>query len=192
MEERDSGIIIRVRPLTETSLIVQWLGHDHGLISTVAKGARKPKSTFAGKLDLYYFADFTFQRSSRSELHPLREMQLISTNEKLRRDLMWLNQAAYASALIEQTAERETPVPEQYELLKDFLERLPDSPAAASMVITFEADLLEMLGFGLEGTDTMNAKQAFKGRHLDCVDLSARTCALRIKALGTESSNQRS
>ena len=34
-------MILRTRPLTETSLIVHWLTRDFGRISTVAKGARR-------------------------------------------------------------------------------------------------------------------------------------------------------
>ena len=44
MEQRTSGLVLRTRPLTETSLIVQWLTPDFGRLSTVAKGARRSKS----------------------------------------------------------------------------------------------------------------------------------------------------
>lgn len=146
MDERDAGIILRVRPLTETSLIIVWLTREQGLISTVAKGARRPKSTFIGKLDLYYAAHFTFQRSRRSELHNLREVQLDATHERLRHDLGWLNQAAYAGALIEHTSERETPLPEQYELLLEFLRELPKTSPTPATIFRFEIDLFKLLG----------------------------------------------
>jgi DNA repair protein RecO (recombination protein O) len=146
MDERDEGIILRVRPLTETSLIIVWLAREQGLLSTVAKGARRPKSTFIGKLDLHYAAHFTFQRSRRSDLHNLREVQLDATHERLRHDLGWLNQAAYAGALIEHTSERETPLPEQYELLLEFLRELPKTPPAAATIFRLEIKLFELLG----------------------------------------------
>ena len=146
MDERDHGIILRTRPLTETSLIVQWLARERGLISTVARGARRPKSVFIGKLDLYYTAHFTFQRSRRSELHTLREIELDGTNELVRHDLGWLNQAAYAGALIEHTSERETPVPEQYELILEFLGNLPKVPPNPATILRFELQLLQILG----------------------------------------------
>jgi DNA repair protein RecO (recombination protein O) len=66
MSERTIGLILRTRPFTETSLIVQWLTADFGRLSTIAKGARRTKSPFAGKLDLYYLAEFSFVRSRRS------------------------------------------------------------------------------------------------------------------------------
>ena len=63
MDERAQGLVLRVHPLTETSLIIRWLTREHGRIATVAKGARRPKSPFRGKIVLFYLADFTFSRS---------------------------------------------------------------------------------------------------------------------------------
>src|SRR5262245_43511374 len=103
MDERTTGLILRVRPLPETSLIVHWLTQDFGRLATVAKGARRPKSPFRGKLDLYYEADLSFLRSRRSDLHTLREVVLRDPHEALRRELTYLRQAAYCAALIEQT-----------------------------------------------------------------------------------------
>ena len=40
MDERARGLVLRVYPLTETSLIVNWLTEEFGRLSTVAKGAR--------------------------------------------------------------------------------------------------------------------------------------------------------
>ena len=90
MTESTHGIILRTRPLTESSLIVHWLTPDLGRIATVAKGARRPKSPFAGKLDLFYAADFSFSRSRRSDLHTLREASLRETHGAIREDILKL------------------------------------------------------------------------------------------------------
>src|ERR1700687_5232239 len=100
MIQSATGLILRTRPLTETSLIVHWLTPDFGRIATVAKGARRPKSPFLGKLDLFYVADFSFSRSRHSDLHLLREISLRELHPALRRDLVSLRQAAYATELV--------------------------------------------------------------------------------------------
>src|SRR5437588_5781863 len=110
MDERAQGIVLRVYPLTETSLIVRWLTRELGRIATVAKGARRAKSPFRGKLDLFYLADFSFSRSRRSELHTLREVVLSETHSALREELAWFQQASYCAALAEQPTETETPL----------------------------------------------------------------------------------
>jgi DNA repair protein RecO (recombination protein O) len=118
MEERTHGLILRTHPLTETSTIVNWLTPDLGRIATVAKGARRPKSPFRGKLDLFYEGDFSFARSAKSELHALREVVLTETHAALRTNLGWIQQASYFSALVHQTTETETPLPHVYDLVK--------------------------------------------------------------------------
>ena len=111
MIETAAGLVLRTRPLTETSLIVHWLTPTLGRLATVAKGARRAKSPFRGKLDLFYLADFSFSRSRRSELHTLREVSLRETHSGLREDLGLLQQASYCAALVEQATETETPLP---------------------------------------------------------------------------------
>lgn len=146
MIERATGLILRTRLFTETSLIVNWLTPGFGRLGTVAKGARRPKSPFRGKLDLFYLAEFTFHRSRRSELHTLAEVGLRETHAALRRDLGHLQQASYAAALIEQTTERETPLPTIYELMRGFLDALPLFPPLPQSVFGFELKLLNELG----------------------------------------------
>ncbi len=146
MDERTNGLILRTRPLTETSLIVQWLTPDLGRIATVAKGARRPKSPFRGKLDLFYEGDFSFARSRKSELHTLREVMLRETHRKLRENLGWLQQASYFTALVEQTTETETPLPKIFQLVRDSLARLSAAAPSPRTVFAFELKLLEELG----------------------------------------------
>jgi DNA repair protein RecO (recombination protein O) len=155
--ENTSGIIVRTRPLTETSVIVHWLTPELGRIATVAKGARKPKSSFHGKLDLFYEGCFSFSRSARSELHTLREVVLRKTHEALRRELGWIQQAAYAAAMIEQTTETESPLPEIHDLYAGLLEHLPQQLPKPRTVFAFELKLLRELG--LE-PDVSEAKMA--------------------------------
>ena len=144
--ERAHGLILRTRPFTETSLIVNWLTPEFGRLSTVAKGARRAKSPFRGKLDLFYEGDFSFQRSRRSELHTLREIVLRETHPALRQDLGYLHQASYAATLIEQTTETQTPLPEIYELFFGFLRVLPKQPPRPRLIFAFELKLLNALG----------------------------------------------
>jgi DNA repair protein RecO (recombination protein O) len=146
VDERASGIILRTRLLTETSVIVQWLTPDLGRISTVAKGARRPKSPFRGKLDLFYEADFSFGRSRRSELHNLREVLVRDAHQTLRENLGWVQQASYCAALIEQTTETETPLPEVHQLMTSMLRHLTDRPPVPRTVFAFELKFLAQLG----------------------------------------------
>ncbi len=174
MIETATGIILITRPLTETSLIVHWLAPELGRLATVAKGARRPKSPFAGKLDLFYLADFSFQRSRRSELHALREVGLKATHAALRGEMEYLQQASYAVALIEQATEMETPLPEIYSLLAGFLKALPAKPPLPQSLFAFEIKLLSELGLQPDfekdtaRPDLQAAPARFLGERLEC------------------------
>ena len=152
--EQTTGLVLRTRPLTETSLIVQWLTPDLGRVATVAKGARRPKSPFRGQIDLFYVVAFNFARSKRSELHTLREVKLLETHASLRRDLPHLEQAAYCAALIEQTTETETPLPGLFEMFVALLKELPKQPAQPQTIFAFEIKMLNELGMKPELADT--------------------------------------
>ena len=165
-DERTNGVILRTRLLTETSLIVNWLTPDLGRISTVAKGARRSKSSFRGKLDLFYEAEFSFQRSRRSELHTLREVSLISTRPALRTDLERIQQAAYFVNLLEQTTERETPLPEYHRLFEESLGFLEHHAPRPQTVFAFEFRLLERQGLepDIEGSSMSEGTKAIARR----------------------------
>lgn len=146
MTESATGLILRVRSLTDTSLIIQWLTPSLGRLATVAKGARRAKSPFAGRLDLFYRAEFSFQRSRRSELHQLREVSLLETHAAIRGDITLLQQASYAAVMIEQATEEETPIPEIYDLAKGLFEHLASTAPQPQTVFAFEVKLLNALG----------------------------------------------
>jgi len=146
MIESAAGLVLRTYPLTDTSLIVHWLTPNFGRIATAAKGARRPRSPFLGKLDLFYLCDFNFYRSRHSDLHTLKEVGLRDTHAALRRDLASLQQAAYCAALIEQTTETETPLPVVFDLLAGFLNHLPKRPPQPQTIFAFELKLLKELG----------------------------------------------
>jgi len=148
MNERASGLILRTRRLTETSLIVHWLTPDLGRLATAAKGALRANSPLRGKLDLFFEADFSFSRSRRSDLHTLREVSLCQTHPGLRQDLARLRTAAYAARWIELATETETPLPEVFALMHNLLEMLDTKAAGASVLFAFELALLSISGFG--------------------------------------------
>ncbi len=146
MIETATGLVLRTRPLTETSLIVQWLTPQLGRLATVAKGARRSKSPFQGKLDLFYLLDFSFSRSRRSELHTLREVTLRQTHPELRQELGYVQQLSYCTALIEHATETETPLGGVYELMFGLIKYLPARPPAPHTIFSFELKLLDELG----------------------------------------------
>jgi DNA repair protein RecO (recombination protein O) len=144
--ETTRGILLRRTKLSETSLILTWLTDAHGLLKTVAKGARGPRSPFRGQLDLLYEADLTFVRSARSELHQLREVALRDTHEGIRLAFRRLELACYFVELIEITSVPDHPVPEAVDLMRRALRYLDTHDATRHALLHFERELAAGLG----------------------------------------------
>jgi DNA repair protein RecO (recombination protein O) len=140
------AIVIRLTRLTETSLIVHWFTEDHGLVKTVAKGARRPKSPFAGQIDLFFGGEITIARSRKSELHALREVSIRHWREGLRRNYTSTLLAAYCCQLLELAVEPEHPEPEMHDLLRRALDHLDAAPASLRALRHFESELARLLG----------------------------------------------
>lgn len=146
--EESRGTIIRLTKLTETSLIVHWLTADAGLIKTVAKGARRSKSAFAGRLDLFVEANFEWSRSSRSELHSLREVNVTDYREPLRKSYRDSVVAAYFGQLLELVLELDHPVPEMWDLLNRGLDYIQTNGSDRKSFLHFEKEVSRLLGLG--------------------------------------------
>ena len=144
--ETTAAILLRRTKLTETSLIVTWLTEDHGKIKTVAKGARDPKSRFAGRLDLFFACEIQFVRSRKSELHTLREAELREPHAGLRTDYERVAMAAYFVELLELVTEPDHPVPEMFDLFRRALAHLNTHASTLRALEHFEDELTRLLG----------------------------------------------
>jgi len=149
--ESGHGIIIRLTKLSDTSVIVHWMTEEAGLIKTVAKGARHPKSAFAGRVDLFIEAEFQWSRSSKSELHGLREVVVEDYRDSLRKSYRDSSMAAYFGQLLELVLELDHPEPEMFDLLKRGLGYLGESGADRRAMTFFENEVVRLLGLGKGG-----------------------------------------
>ncbi len=140
------AIIIRLTRLSDTSLIAHWFTASHGLVKTVAKGARRPKSPFAGKLDLFFGGEITVSQARRGDLHSLREVCIIEWREGLRRSYTATLLAAYFCQLLEAAVEPEHPDPGLHDLLERALDHIGTSPPSLRALRHFESELARILG----------------------------------------------
>ena len=144
--EHSTGTIIRLTRLTETSLIVHWCTQHDGLIKTVAKGARRPKSPFAGKLDLFFEGEINWVRSRKGELHTLREVMIANYRENLRKQYGNTLLASYFGELLAHVAEPGYPVPELFDLLGRGLAYLERNKADKRAMTHYEHEMARLLG----------------------------------------------
>ncbi|MEO5713963.1 MAG: DNA repair protein RecO [Luteolibacter sp.] len=155
------AIVIRLTRLTDTSLIVHWFTENHGLVKTVAKGARRPKSPFAGKLDLFFGGEISVVQARRGDLHSLREVSISHWREGLRRSYTSTLLAAYCCQLLEMAVEPEHPDPELHDLLLRALDHIEAAPASLKALRHFESELARLLGVSqIQGDASISLRDA--------------------------------
>lgn len=96
------AIVLRKTKLGESDLILTLLAEDGSQIRAVAKGARKPTSSFAVRLELCSVVDVLLAKGRNLDI--VKEARLVESNERLRLDM---EHAAAAAPMVE-LLDRET------------------------------------------------------------------------------------
>jgi len=154
------GFIVGRMPFGNTSLIVRCLSRQAGRLTFMAKGATRPKSPFAGTLDLFYLVDFLYQPARTGEMHTLREVKLIEAHLGLRRSYANLLAAQYFALLIETVTESATPVEEEFNLYAKALVYLCEKDISWRAVERFEQRILTLAGIAHADRDLPGAFHA--------------------------------
>ena len=112
----------------------------------MAKGARRPKSGFAGKLDLFYETEIQIARSRSSSLHTLTEVVLRNPFAGIRQSYARTQTAAYFVELIELCTERDHHEPELFSLLQRAFVFLNTNDSSVRAISHFEKELARIAG----------------------------------------------
>jgi DNA repair protein RecO (recombination protein O) len=161
--ESTAAILLRKRNYSDTSLIVSWCTESLGYTQTIAKGARRPKSLFAGRLDLFFEAEIQIARSRKSTLHTLTEVVVTNPFAGIRRNYLRTRTAAYFVELIEICTERDHHEPELFSLLRRAFGYLDGHDPTLRAVAHFETELARIAGVhrAVAGPKKLKADPAF-------------------------------
>lgn len=167
--EKTVAILIGRSRFSETSLIVHWCSPELGLFRTIVKGALRPKSPFAGLLDLFVSVEMAYRRSKSSDLHTLVEAHWTNPRLGLRTSYGRVLAATYLVKLVGQAVEPHAPLPAIYELMEKALDYLTGHDPSLAFVERFELRLAEDLGLvGANGaTGTEVARNLAESFHRD-------------------------
>lgn len=144
--ESTTAILLRKRKLSDTSLIVSWCTESLGCIQTVARGARRAKSPFAGKLDLFFEAEIQITRSKKSNLHTLTEVVLKNPFGGIRENYRRTQAASYFVELIEICTESDHHEPNLFALLQRAFNYLSTNDPNLRAILHFETELARIAG----------------------------------------------
>ena len=137
------AIVLSVRPWSRTSHIVSWLTRDAGRVTTVVKGAVRPKSAFLGQYDLFYTCELVYYARQRAGMWIPREISPIERRDALRGRWRETSLAAYAAAFAGELAPPDASSSEWFGLLSRHL----DSLCAGTRSMTPDEALLALARF---------------------------------------------
>lgn len=143
---RSQGIVLKSIKLGESDRIVTFFTQSHGRLRGVAKGIRKSKSRFGGRLDAFTHVDLQLYRG-RSDLDIVTQADIITRPRRLREHYpSFCAASAMADAIDRTTPEREANV-RAFLLLRSALTALEEGAADEGMLAyAFLAKLSSMTG----------------------------------------------
>ena len=145
---RDQGIVLRTYKLGEADRIVVFCTRDHGKVRAVAKGVRKTRSRFGGRLEPTRHVQLQLHRG-RSELDVVTQVESVDQFREVREDLGRLGKAMAMLEAIDRVGIDREPDGALYRLLLGGLRAL-DAGDSALVVPAFYLKLLVHDGVGPE------------------------------------------
>lgn len=141
------AIAIRLQDFSETSQIAWFYTREFGRISALAKGSKRERNNFEGRLDLLCHNEIVFARKSRTTLHILTECKLLDRFMGLRAGVDRLYAALYAAELVREMTPPEESQPPLFDLLLDTLRALSSGELVDAVLLRFEVRLLALAGY---------------------------------------------
>ena len=144
---KTQGIVLAIRPWSQTSHVVTWLTPDHGPVATLVKGAVRAKSAFLGQYDLFYLCDLLYYARASGDLHPLREVTPCNLREHLRGDWRATALAGYAADLVKDLAPANAEAATWFSFLDSLLTRLENAGGSLQELVRLEMEILQLAGW---------------------------------------------
>lgn len=143
--EEARAILLRRYRFSENSLVVVWLTDRHGKVKTAVRGATRPGSPFAGRLELFTEGEIAFKTPKSGDLHVLSEV-VAAADATLPSTYTTILAASYFSELCDLLTEPMHPVPEIFSLLQRAWGYLREKSPEKRGVEHFETELARVLG----------------------------------------------
>ncbi len=131
----DQGIVLRGYPFGESHRVVVLLSPNHGKLRTVAKGVRKTKSRFGGRLEPLTHVDIVLYEGKN--LDTITQVSIINAFPHLRNDLDRVLAAGTMVEVVDAVVQEDEPSQRMFLLLQRGLTVLDHGPAHPDLVTSF-------------------------------------------------------
>jgi DNA repair protein RecO (recombination protein O) len=149
MLQKDKAVCLRRSDFSETSQVTLLFARQAGRFGAIAKGSKRPKSSFDGPIEIFAFGDIVFSPARAGNLATLTEFVPRPLFFHSQANLFALNSALFAAELIEAFTEEYDPHAELFDALVEFLrdvQRADNELQALALLALFQLTLLKEIG----------------------------------------------
>lgn len=145
----DEGIVLARKNYGEADRILILFTKNHGKLSLLAKGVRKPTSKKRGGVEVFTY--IKFQASKGKGLDLVTEVDVIDSFNQIRENLNVVSVAYYFAEVIGRTTHENEAHIEIFYLLLDYLKELATHKKLKTLRAEFAYEILVTLGFWPKG-----------------------------------------
>ena len=142
----DDALTLTVSDYSETSQIVTLFTRNNGKVRLIAKGSKRPRSSFGGAIDRLQLVQAVFSVRWRDGLGQLTELSISETLPGLHTKLKPFYAAALLSEILASATEELDPAEELFKIAADTLRRLSSGDDSAILIYRFQVQALRILG----------------------------------------------
>jgi len=164
MLKKDTAIFIRTLDYSDTSQIVTLFARKAGKMEAIAKGSKRPRSSFGGPIEMFAFGDIMFYDSGKEKLFVLTEFEQQKDFSGLSGNLYSLNCALFGAELLSEMTGIGDPNSELFESFVQFVENLSQSGEKENclrFLILFQLSLLKEAGLQLVLNGCSNCRRKY-------------------------------
>ena len=130
---REEGVVLRTHKLGEADRIVVFMTSGRGKVRAVAKGVRKTKSRFGGRLEPPGHVRLLLYEGRNLDV--VNQAETVSANRPLREDLERMTDAMALVEAVDQVAQEGEPNPALFKMLVGALGTLADAEERPPLLV---------------------------------------------------------
>lgn len=141
----EPAFLLHSRPYSETSALMDLFVQERGIVSGIARGARRRTSSVRAELFAPLLVSY---RAKRSDLVTIQQIEISNTAPALGRNKPLLT-GFYLNELLMRLLPKADPHPQLFHLYQQTLDDLQQTVVIEPLLRRFEKRLLQELGYGL-------------------------------------------
>ena len=143
------AIVLRILDYSDTSLIARLFTEEHGKVTVIAKGARRPKQGIAGILQPPNHVTVWYSHKDGRDIQTLTKLDFVERYPQLSASLTKSAAALVIAEMLDRAVHDSDPHPILFRLITSTLRHLDQAEANEAVILHFyQLHLAKQLGFG--------------------------------------------